>query len=102
MEFLLTMNHMLNNPIDIVVGIASICIISLLMRIYWKNYMHFRTPFAFGLLLFASFLLIDNVIYVTSFLFYQNSWGAFEHVVMFLVNLSELIGLTILLKVTLE
>lgn len=94
------LNYTINHPVDIILGIANICLIIGLMSIYWKSYKHYRTQFSLGLVLFAAFLLIHNLLYMLTYLTYQNFWGGFEHNVMFLVNLSELIGLLILLKVT--
>jgi hypothetical protein len=97
---LLTINQILSHPIDIILGMGNICLIIGLISVYWKNYKHFRTQFALGLLLFATFLLIHNLLYVLTYFLYRNFWGPFEHTILFLVNLSEFIGLTILLKVT--
>ncbi len=71
-----------------------------MISIYWRSYKHYRTKFSLGLVLFAAFLLIHNLLYVLTFLTYQNFWGGLEHNVMFLVSLSEFIGLVILMKVT--
>lgn len=99
---LLIVSEIMDHPIDILLGIANICLIIGLITVYWKNYRHYRTQFALGLLLFATFLLIHNLLYVLTYFLYQNFWGPFEHSIMFLVNLSELVGLSILLKVTLS
>jgi hypothetical protein len=99
---LIVLNYIIDHPVDIILGIANICLIIGLMSIYWKSYKHYRTRFSLGLVLFAAFLLIHNLLYVITFMTYQNFWGGLEHNIMFLVNLSEFIGLVILLKVTLS
>jgi hypothetical protein len=54
---LIVLNYTIDHPVDIVLGIANICLIIGLMSIYWKSYKHYRTRFSLGLVLFAAFYL---------------------------------------------
>jgi hypothetical protein len=72
---LIILNYIIEHPIDIILGIANICLIIGLMSIYWKSYKHYITRFSLGLVLFAAFLLIHNLLYVITFITYQNFWG---------------------------
>ncbi len=87
---------------DLAFGLGNVILIMGLIFVYWKSYNHFKTKFALGLLLFATFLLIHNVLFVLTLIIYNHFWGTFEHSVMTIVNISEFIALLILLKVTWE
>ncbi|PKL68723.1 MAG: hypothetical protein CVV28_01005 [Methanobacteriales archaeon HGW-Methanobacteriales-1] len=91
-----------SSAIDLVFGLGNIILILGLIFVYWKNYNHFKSKFALGLLLFAVFLLVHNLLFVLTLIIYKHFWGSFEHSVMTVVNLSEFIALSILIKVTWE
>jgi hypothetical protein len=97
---LVVLNPILHHPVNIILGLANIFLIIGLISIYWRSYRHFRTQFSLGLVLFAAFLLIHNLLYVLTYMFYVDFWGNYEQKVMFFVNLSEFMGLIILLQVT--
>lgn len=52
--------------------VANMIIICILIIIYWKNYRKFNSSFAFGLMLFAAFLLLHNLIAMLSVIFFNN------------------------------
>ena len=90
-------------PIEAIIGIGNICIIIGLLTVYWRNYTHFKTEFSLGLLLFAFFILIDNLLFVVTFILYHNYFGQGIHnYLMLIVYLFEFIGLTTLLIVTVK
>lgn len=49
--------------IDIIIGIGNICLLLILLYMYVKSYREFKSKFTFGLLLFASLLLLQNVLF---------------------------------------
>ncbi len=98
--------------IAVVVGIANIALLIGLLLTYWKTYQEVKSKFTIGLLYFASFLLIQNIL-VTIFLAIPllipviplqipDSDFVRPHFAFIIVNLIQLIALTILYKITKE
>ncbi len=54
--------------IDIILGSVSIAFLSILLFIYGRNLRQVRSPFAWGLLIFALLFLIQNLVGIFSYL----------------------------------
>jgi hypothetical protein len=93
----------------IVVGIANICLLIALIYIYTKNYRMLKSKFTMGLLIFASLLLLQNVIstgvLLLNLIMGMNHPGFDLDRPQFSlssINIIQLIALSILLKITLD
>lgn len=82
---------------DIIVGIANICILSVLISIYIKSYKQIKIGFTVGLMLFATVLLFRSVLTII-FLIIDNQTLLGDHEVI--SDFILFIALVILLKVT--
>ncbi len=95
--------------IAIVIGVANICLLVALLYVYVKNYKRIRSKFTVGLVVFASLLLLQNII-TTLFLVLNLLMGGHLHgfdidrpqFPLSSVNLIQLIALSILLYITWE
>ncbi|MGB9977840.1 hypothetical protein [Methanobacterium sp.] len=95
--------------LSIVVGIANICLLIALIYIYMKNYRQIKSKFTMGLLVFASLLLLQNVI-STGILILNLIMGMGHHgfdidrpqFPLSSINVIQLIALSVLLKITLD
>jgi hypothetical protein len=90
--------------IAMAVALANISIIVILLSVYWKNYIKWKSEYTIGLLIFGTFLLIQNLISVGT-LFNPLPPGPSgpdqgNHYSLFLINLSQLIALVALLKIS--
>lgn len=93
----------------IIVGIANICLLLALISIYLKNYKQLKSKFTTGLLVFASLLLLQNLVSVL-FLALKIILGPQSHTFEFggqefplsSINVIQLIALSILLYITWE
>lgn len=91
----------------IIVGIANICLLIALIYVYMKNYRQLKSKFTMGLLVFASLLLLQNVV-STGFLVLNIVLGMGYHgfdidrpqAPLSSINIIQLIALSILLKIT--
>jgi hypothetical protein len=99
----------IGNYLAIIVGIANICLLIALLYIYMKNYRHLKSKFTMGLLVFASLLLLQNVV-STGVLVLNIVLGMGHHgfdldrpqFSLSSINIIQLIALSILLKITLD
>lgn len=99
----------LGSYIAIIIGIANICLLLALISLYLQNYKRIKSKFTMGLLVFASLLLLQNVV-TTLFLalnafFNVTSQGldiGTPQLPLSSVNIIQLIALSILLKITWE
>ncbi len=86
------------------VALANISIIIVLLSIYWKNYSKWKSEYTMGLLIFGIFLLIQNLLsmgFLAPPLPPTASGG--EHgndYALLLINISQLIALSALLKIS--
>lgn len=93
--------------IAIIIGVANICLLLVLLSIYLKNYKQIKSKFTTGLLVFASLLLIQNIL-TTVFLvlnafFNVSSQGlgfGGPQIPLSSINLIQFIALFILLQIT--
>ena len=93
------------------IGLANVCLLLGLLNSYWKTYKDIKSQFTIGLLYFASFLLVQNilvtlasviplVIHVVPFKISNTEFG--PQIVFILVNMIQLVALSILYKITRE
>ena len=93
------------------IGLANVCLLLGLLNSYWKTYKEIKSQFTIGLLYFASFLLVQNIlvtlasvtpliIHVVPFRISNTEFG--PQIVFILVNMTQLIALSILYKITRE
>jgi len=98
--------------IAIAVGIANVFLLLGLLNAYWKTYKEVKSQFTIGLLYFASFLLIQNILVTISltipllipimpFTFPDFDFGR-PHFALLFINLIQLIALSTLYKITKE
>ena len=53
---------MLYSDLGFGVAFANVCIILVLLSIYWQNYRKWKSQYTIGLLVFGIFLLIQNIL----------------------------------------
>jgi len=93
------------------IGLANVCLLLGLLNSYWKTYKEIKSQFTIGLLYFGSFLLVQNilvtlalvvplVIHVVPFKISNTEFG--PQIVFILVNMIQLVALSILYKITRE
>jgi hypothetical protein len=82
-----------------VIGIGCICLLSVLLYIYWQNYREIKSKFNLGFLFFAVFLLFQSLFLTLSILFH-GGFASGTGVLLIINNLALFIALSILLKVT--
>lgn len=87
------------------VAIANILIILVLLYIYWKNYRKWKSEYTIGLLIFGTFLLIQNLLSM-GFLAPPppppgpSGLEPGNELPLLLINISQLIALAALLKIS--
>jgi len=99
-------NMVLISYIGSVLAFANICIIIILLTIYWKNYRKWKSQYTIGLLIFGIFLLLQNILS----LYYSapppgppggHPIAESPHdIPLLLINTSQLIALAALLKIS--
>ena len=93
------------------IGLANVCLLLGLLNSYWKTYKEIKSQFTIGLLYFGSFLLVQNIlvtlasvipliIHVVPFRISNTEFG--PQIVFILVNMIQLVALSILYKITRE
>ena len=98
--------------ITVVVGVANIFLLLGLLRTYWKTYKEVKSQFTIGLLYFASFLLIQNLLVTISMgiplllpvlpFSVPDSDFVRPHFALLFINLIQLVALVILYRITRE
>jgi len=95
--------HVSVSPIlylDILVSIGNIVLLILLLYIYLDNYKKIKSVFTLGLIMFAGLLLLQNILF-SSFLLFGSIFQAIElGLPLFVLNITEFLGLLALLLVT--
>lgn len=95
--------------VAVAIGIANVCLLFGLLYSYWKTYSQVKSQFTIGLLYFSTFLLFQNIL-STLFLalplfmpieFHGSEIGG-PRLPLFLINIVQLIALSILFKITRE
>jgi len=98
--------------ISVAVGIANVILLIGLLYAYWKTYKEVKSKFTIGLLYFASFLLIQNILVTISaalpliipavpYHIPDYDFGR-PHIALLFINVIQLIALSILYKITKE
>jgi hypothetical protein len=98
--------------IAVTIGIANIFLLVLLIRAYWKTYKQIKSGFTIGLLYFSTFLLLQNLV-TTLFLSLpllipgsvidvNVSELHGPRLPLSLINVVQLVALSILFKITRE
>jgi hypothetical protein len=91
--------------IGLLLALANICIILVLLSIYWKNYSKWKSQYTVGLLVFGIFLLLQNILS----LYYSAPppgppqgppMESPHQIPLLLINTSQLIALIALLKIS--
>jgi len=90
--------------VGMAVALANISIIVVLLSVYWKNYVKWKSEYTLGLLIFGTFLLVQNILSM-GFLAPPLPPGSFtqeqgKDYALFLINVSQLIALSALLKIS--
>lgn len=95
--------------VAVAIGIANIILLMFLIKTYWKTYKQIKSGFTIGLLYFSSFLLLQNIvstIFIALILVIPVDVNISElhgpRLPLFLINLVQLIALSILVKITRE
>ncbi len=93
--------------VAIVVGIANVGLLSGLVYFYRESYKQLESKFTIGLLYFSTILLIQNALLVLALAIFLilgieiHQFDGTEHYsILLLINLAQLIALTILFKIT--
>lgn len=91
--------------IGLILAFANICMILVLLSIYWKNYRKWKSQYTVGLLIFGFFLLLQNILS----LYYSAPPPGPHHgipiespheIPLLLINTSQLVALAALLKIS--
>jgi hypothetical protein len=82
-----------------IIGIGCICLLSVLLYIYWQNYREIKSKFNLGFLFFALFLLFQSLFLTLSILFH-GGFAPGTGLLLIVNNAALFIALSILLKVT--
>ncbi|NYB51787.1 MAG: hypothetical protein HVN35_04410 [Methanobacteriaceae archaeon] len=95
--------------VAVAVGILNVCLLMGLLYLYWGTYRQVKSKFTIGLLYFSTFLLFQNIlstIFLALPLFGQVEIYGPEiggpRLPLFLINIVQLIALSILFKITRE
>jgi hypothetical protein len=88
-------------------GIANIILLMFLLKTYWKTYKQIKSGFTIGLLYFSSVLILQNAvstIFIALLLVIPVDANISElhgpRLPLFLINLVQLVALSILVKIT--
>ena len=95
--------------VAVAIGIANIILLMFLLKTYWKTYKQIKSGFTIGLVYFSSFLLLQNIvstIFLALLLVIPVDANISElhgpRLPLFLINLVQLVALSILVKITRE
>ncbi len=96
----------------VIIGIANIYLLFLLIRAYWKTYKQVKSGFTIGLMYFSTFLLLQNLVttlFLSLPLFVPASVVDTNiselhgpRLPLSLINVVQLVALSILYKITRE
>jgi len=84
-----------------VVSVANVAVLIGLLILYGRTYSSSKAQFTLGLIFFASLLLVQNVIGIYSYVTMAPFFAEALLPYLFAINIAELAGLSVLLKVTL-
>jgi len=107
-ELSLIIINMILGPIGILIGILNVILLLYLIKAYWRTYVEVKSEFTIGLLFFGSFLLIQNIVAI---IFIVITLKPIETTIyglmgpklpLFLINIIQIISLSILFKITIK
>ena len=84
-----------------IVSAANVAILIGLLILYGRTYSSSKAHFTLGLIFFASLLLVQNAIGIYSYVTMAPFFAEAILPYLFAINIAELAGLSVLLKVTL-
>ena len=88
--------------VDVILGIANICLLLVLLYMYIGSYRKFKSKFTFGLVAFALLLLIQNALFTGFLLIHEGFKGPGMGSPIFFLNIIEFFALSVLIGVTKE
>lgn len=100
--------------VALAIGIINVCLLLFLLKEYIKTYKQVKSGFTIGLLYFSTFLLLQNIVTTTFLalhLIISSDISSINATVseingprlpLFLINMVQLIALSILFKITRE
>lgn len=95
--------------VAVAIGIANIILLMFLLKTYWKTYKQIKSGFTIGLLYFSSFLILQNIVstvFIALLLVIPMDVNISElhgpRLPLFLINMVQLVALSILVKITRE
>ena len=88
--------------VDALVSLGNIVLLIALLYVYAGSYRKVKSRFALGLIMFASLLLLQNILFSSFLLFHQAFRVAEIGFPLLLLNITEFFALVILLKITWE
>ncbi|HOI41061.1 MAG TPA: hypothetical protein PL168_10055 [Methanobacterium sp.] len=88
--------------VDVILGIANICLLLVLLYMYIGSYRKFKSKFTFGLVAFALLLLIQNALFTGFLLIHEGFKGPGMGSPIFFLNIIEFFALSVLIGVTRE
>lgn len=95
--------------VAVAIGIVNIILLIFLLKTYWKTYKQIKSGFTIGLLYFSSFLILQNIvstIFIALLFVIPIDANISElhgpRLPLFLINLVQLVALSILVKITRE
>jgi hypothetical protein len=98
--------NLILGPLGILIGIINVFLLLYLIKTYWKTYKDVKSEFTIGLLFFGTFLLIQNIIAIIFMIITLNpietsinGWLG-PKIPLFLINVIQIIALSILYKIT--
>ncbi|HEY0196023.1 MAG TPA: hypothetical protein VGC02_00475 [Methanobacterium sp.] len=92
--------------IGILLAFANICMLLILLSIYWKNYSKWKSQYTVGLLVFGVFLLLQNILSLYYSVPPQGPppgpppMESPHKIPLLLINSSQLVALAALLKIS--
>ncbi|MEM2759970.1 MAG: hypothetical protein QXW73_04180 [Nitrososphaerales archaeon] len=86
--------------VSAIVSVANVAILIALIILYGRTYGSSRASFALGLIFFASLLLIQNAIGIYSYIAMAPFFAEAILPYLLAIHITELAGLSILLKIT--
>ena len=86
--------------VDTVVSLGNALLLVILLYVYLGSYRKIKSSFTLGLILFATLLLVQNILSSSFLLFHQAFRVPEIGAPLFLLNITEFFGLAILLRIT--
>jgi hypothetical protein len=82
------------------IAAGNILLLTVIIYLYGSTYLKMRAAYAAGLIFFASFFLIQNVVAVYSYIAMSDFFAPDVIPFVLIMNLAQFIGLLILVKIS--